>query len=169
VGVGDLRKRLLLSDRRVVDQDANRAQRTAYLGSGRANGRAILGDEAYGDRLAAGTPNRVDRDPCIPLARRVGQCDGMSAGGERRGDRAADAAAAAGDQRRPSRHRASFRAIARPAASAIDRPVRPYLSASSAGSADAPNTSRTPTNSIGDGLVVASDSATAPPRPPTML
>src|SRR5262249_51178644 len=125
VGVADLRKRLLLRDRRVVDEDANRTERAANLADRGANAGAIFGNETDGDRLAAGRPNGVDRRTSVLLARRVGQRDGMSAGGKCRGNRAADAAAAAGDQRGPAHYRISFRTIARRAASAIDWPVRP--------------------------------------------
>src|SRR5579862_8703608 len=72
-------------------------------------------------------------------------------------DGASDAAAAAGDDRVSAREREALhhilplRAMARLAASAMLLEPSPNITASSSGSPEAPNTSFTPTNSMGQG------------------
>src|SRR5206468_1217686 len=99
----------------------------------------------------------------------VGKCYGGSGVGQCKADGFADATASACNQCHlaiESHYLRAFRCKTRRAAAAIAGPFRPYFSASSSGSPDSPNWSRTPTNSIGQGCVCASASATALPRPP---
>ena len=61
-----------------------------------------------------------------------------------------------------------FREIAFKAFSAIDTAFKPYLSIRSAGFPDSPKESLTPTNSCGNGMVVAKNWAMESPKPPVI-